>query len=255
MRRYKKDDGCLFQFIIGIVSIIIALIFKLNVIVAFFYTIGAVLALSLIGVGLVFSLEKIADLFKKKNYSTSDNTPIDSNKTVESFTTPIRIQHTFPSQRNSSHNINNNYLYHFTEPRNIPSIKKYGLLSWEELINRNIAHIPASNDLSRNLDRRYNLGDFVRLSLNQDHPMFHRAINERRVSQLIWLRINPVVMDFPNTLFSNDNATSNRVIINNIKETALNSYSLQAEVLVKKRIDPKYISFPDNVFQSNIINF
>jgi len=62
-------------------------------------------------------------------------------------------------------------------------------------------------------------------------------------------------MNFPNTLFSNDNATSNRVIINNIKETALKSNSLQAEVLVKKRIDPKYIYFPENVFDRNTINF
>ena len=251
MRRYKKDDGFLLQLIIGIISIVIALIFKLNVFLSFFYTFFAVLALSLLGAGIVFLLEKISKLFKKKDYTTTG----DNYKTLESFTPPVRIQHTIPIYRNNSYSINNHFLYHFTEPKNIPSIKKYGLLSWEELTNRNIAHTPASNNLSRNLDRRYNLEDYVRLSLNQDHPMFHQAINEGRVNQLIWLKINPIVMNFPNTLFSNDNATSNRVIINNIKETALKSNSLQAEVLVKKRIDPKYIYFPENVFDRNTINF
>ena len=28
-------------------------------------------------------------------------------------------------------------LYHFTDPRNVPSIKKLGLLSWEQLLRRN----------------------------------------------------------------------------------------------------------------------
>lgn len=136
------------------------------------------------------------------------------------------------------------YLYHFTDPVNIPSIKRYGLLSWQELLSRNIWHNPASDKLSRDLDQRYNLEDYVRLSLNQNHPMFSAALYYKRVDQLVWLKIKIDVVDDPNTLFSSDNAASNRAIINNNKFTALDSPSPQAEVLVKKRIDPKYIIFP-----------
>lgn len=140
----------------------------------------------------------------------------------------------------------NFYLFHFTDPRNIPSIKKYGLLSWEQLLNRNIIHYPASNELSRNLDRRYNLENYVRLSLTQNHPMFSAAIYYGRVQSLIWLKINPNVIDLSDTLFSNTNATCNQVIINQFKDTALKSNDLQAEVLVKEKIDPSYIIFNSN---------
>jgi hypothetical protein len=138
------------------------------------------------------------------------------------------------------------YLFHFTDPKNIPSIKKYGLLSWEQLLNRKIEHYPASNELSRNLDRRYNLENYVRLSLNQNHPMFSAAIYYKRVESLIWLKINPNVIDLSGTLFSNTNATCNKVIINQFKDTALKSTDLQAEVLVKEKVDPSYIIFNSN---------
>lgn len=136
------------------------------------------------------------------------------------------------------------YFYHFTDPSNIPLIKKYGLLSWQQLLLRNVSHKPASNNLSRDLDRKHNLQDYVRLSLNQSHPMYSAALYYNRVRRLVWLKIIPEVMDLPGTLFSNDNATSNRAVINNAKSTALNSLAPQAEILVKKRIDPKYIIFP-----------
>lgn len=147
----------------------------------------------------------------------------------------------------------NFYLYHFTDPRNLQSIKKYGLLSWEQLLNKNIIHYPASNDLSRNLDRRYNLEDYVRLSLNQNHPMFSAALYYGRVKSLVWLKVKPSVIDLPGTLFSNTNATCNHVVINQIKDTALKSNDIQAEVLVKERIDPTYIIF-DAINDSTFYN-
>lgn len=143
-------------------------------------------------------------------------------------------------------------LFHFTDPRNLPSIKKYGLLSWQELVNKKIHHYPASNELSRSLDRRYNLEDYVRLSLNKKHPMFSAAIYYGRVQQLVWLKINPDIIDFKDTLFSNDNATCNNVTISNNKFTALRSTSPQAEVLVKHCVDPKYITFPEDDIINNL---
>lgn len=147
-------------------------------------------------------------------------------------------------------NENNFYLYHFTDSRNIPSIKKYGLLSWQELLNKNIKHIPASNELSRRLDKKHNLEDYVRLCLNKDHPMFRAALYYGRVNNLVWLKIKTEVIDIPDTLFSNDNATSSRAIIDYSKLTAFNSKSTQAEILVKKRIEQKYIIFGDETILS-----
>lgn len=151
---------------------------------------------------------------------------------------------------NVSEQITNNYnfeLFHFTAPENLASIRQYGLLSWQELERRNISHIPASSTLSRNLDSRVGLEDYVRLSKSQNHPMFEAAIYYGRIRRLVWLKINPNVIDLPSTLFSDDNATSNRATINNDKNTALNSTSPQAEILVKTRIDPAKIIFPENI--------
>jgi hypothetical protein len=76
--------------------------------------------------------------------------------------------------------------------------------------------------------------------------MFSAAIYYGRVQSLIWLKINPNVIDLSGTLFSNTNATCNQVIINQFKDTALKSNDLQAEVLVKEKIDPSYIIFNSN---------
>lgn len=137
----------------------------------------------------------------------------------------------------------NFWLYHFTDPRNIPSIKKYGLLSWEQLLNRNIYHYQASNQLSRDLDVKHDLSNYVRLTLSKNHPMFDAAIYYNRVSSLVWLKIKPDVIDLNNTLFSNTNATSNLVIVNSNKETAFSSSDIQAEVLIKEKIDQSFIIF------------
>ena len=126
---------------------------------------------------------------------------------VESQIKPKVIPKVNPQGEHKKSTKYNFILYHFTEPQNIPSIKRYGLLSWQELLTRNIFHIPASNELSRDLDRRNNLGDYVRLSTIPVHPMFSAAIYYGRVKQLIWLKIIPDVIDFPDTLFSDDNAT------------------------------------------------
>ncbi len=135
------------------------------------------------------------------------------------------------------------YLYHFTHPGNLPSIRRYGLLSWYQLLDKGISHIQASNELSRSLDKRRNLEDFVRLTLAQEHPMFNAALYYRRVNKLCWIRIDGSICGLYETLFSNDNATSNRALISNNIVTALNSNSQQAEILVKSKIEPEFIYF------------
>lgn len=75
--------------------------------------------------------------------------------------------------------------------------------------------------------------------------MADAALYYGRIKKLVWLQINDAVLNLPGTLFSNDNATSNRAIINNNRFTALHSNSLQAEVLIKTNISVNYIIFPE----------
>lgn len=239
MKKNGKKYHILSAILIFVNVILIFFISEFNVLskyVLFFYSIPLSFILPYI---ILSILEKLSGFSNKNTYSKQATPP-----EKIPITHSVKFQEKSPKYSIYSFSLNTHYLYHFTSPKNIPSIKKYGLLSWYELTRRNIPHVPASNTLSRNLYCRHNLEDYVRLSLNQNHPMYNRALIEGRVSKLIWLKIDPIVMDFPDTLFSSDNATSNRAVINSRKETALRSKSPQAEVLVKKRIYPKYIIFP-----------
>lgn len=135
-------------------------------------------------------------------------------------------------------------LFHFTDSRNVPSIKKYGLLSWKRLLGQNIMHWPASSEDSRKLDARSNLQDYIRLCTRQEHPMALRAVYDGRIKDYVWLEISDVVTRWAATLFSSDNAVAKRAIINNDPLTALESKSIQAEILILNRLDARWITFP-----------
>lgn len=142
-------------------------------------------------------------------------------------------------------------LYHFTDSRNLPSIRKYGLLSWKRLVRRNIMHWPASSEDSRILDARLNLEDYIRLCTRREHPMAFRALHEGRIQNYVWLEISDTVTQWKATIYSNDNAVAKRAIINNDPRTALESNSIQAEILVLGDLNAKLINFPDVSVVSN----
>lgn len=152
------------------------------------------------------------------------------------------------------------YLYHFTDKSNLPSIKSNsGLFSWKFCENNDIKiNRPGGNNLSRQLDTRDNLQNFVRLSFNKNHPMLFSAMNDGRILEPIILEIDIEVIFFKDTLFSNMNATKNDAHIGkdfiSLKEINLevlkSNYNtlkkndkdfFQAEVLVKNGIELKYI--------------
>ncbi|NOX48743.1 MAG: DUF4433 domain-containing protein [Chlorobi bacterium] len=152
-------------------------------------------------------------------------------------------------------------LYHFTDRDNLASIRQMGgLYSWEYLLLNNVdIPRPGSSQLSRMLDQRYALQNYVRTSFCKDHPMMHIALNEGRIHHAVLLEIDPVVVTFEPTLFSDMNATKNghkrgnilkdlrrvkfdvclQVNYFNIKEEEKPYY--QAEVMVKEFIPEKYI--------------
>ena len=136
------------------------------------------------------------------------------------------------------------YLYHFTDYRNLESIKRHGLMSWRRLRKKKIPHYPASNDLSRDLDRWKGLQDYVRLCKSPDHPMAYIAKNEGRIGNYAWLRIDLSAVQLALTKYSDKNATKNGAVVNANLSTFLESRDRQAEVLVFKKLPSNLIIFP-----------
>jgi hypothetical protein len=156
-------------------------------------------------------------------------------------------------------------LYHFTDQMNVPSIRERGLYSWKALASLQIPiPRPGGNDLSRNLDRRYGLQDYVRLCFNpKNHPMLSRAMADQRIVNPVFIRVPVDVTWWHGTLFSLINATDNLAagfIGPNIKHLAQcrtdiclsgnhNTYIeaklYQAEVLVKTHISPEHLAIQE----------
>jgi len=153
-------------------------------------------------------------------------------------------------------------LYHFTDRANIASIKKYGgLYSWDYCDENDIViPYPGGGSLSRDLDRRYSLEDYVRVSFTRNHPMMFIAQNEGRIKNPVILTISLEVCYFQETRFANMNATRTghkqgknledlqSIHFNTVKqikhfdlEEAEKPY-FQAEVLVKTWIPIRYIT-------------
>lgn len=148
-------------------------------------------------------------------------------------------------------------LFHFTDRRNIDSIRRHGaLFSWSYCDHHGInIPVPASNDLSKALDLRKGLQDFVRLSFNPSQPMMYVA-QSRGVIPFV-LEISPEVIYWLETQFSDINATSNGANVGpTIQDfqrinftlaipgnwtTPAEKAQIQAEVLVKTKIPIDFI--------------
>lgn len=162
------------------------------------------------------------------------------------------------------------YLYHFTDTRNIPSIKKQGgLFSWHYCdVNRINIPFPGGGTGSRYNDSKNGKVDYVRLAFNKNHPMLYIAKDDGRIDNHIWLKINREVTFFEYTEFSDKNAAAFKSYVPNIgkeikylknirfdilrKGERIKHYMLsseekqynQAEILVKTWIP---ISFIENI--------
>lgn len=150
------------------------------------------------------------------------------------------------------------YLYHFTDIRNIPSIKRHGgLFSWYYCKNNNISIPCQGGDYdSRELDKKYGLQDYVRLSFCDDHPMTYRL--QQSGSDIKVLRIKIDVALLKDTLFSDINAADKLHThggsledLKRVNFTATKRHYVskndedfkphQAEVMVKTFVSLKYI--------------
>jgi hypothetical protein len=107
---------------------------------------------------------------------------------------------------------------------------------------------------------RYSLQDYVRLSFTRKHPMMFVALKEGRIDEPIILEINPEVIFWKQTRYSNMNATrTGHSQGNNIEDFKKIRFNIvnqathfdldederpyyQAEVLIKTFIPLEYIT-------------
>lgn len=177
-----------------------------------------------------------------------------------------RLSHTFKTNSAAfkKHLTTNGvrYFYHFTDKRNLESIRKMGgLYSWQYCEDHDIKIArPGGDSTSRSLDCRHGLQDYVRVSFCTDHPM--KWVLEQQGYDMVLLKIKIDVACLEGTLFSDINATDNnhhhggtfedlqRI---NIPATQQNFVSResdifkqhQAEVMVKTFIPLEYIEMPN----------
>lgn len=153
--------------------------------------------------------------------------------------------------------------YHFTDYRNLKSIKENNGLYSRHYADTNgiIINFPGGDSLSRDLDKRHGLQDYVRVSFCTDHPMQHRL--EQIGRKLVLLEVDIEVAYYENTIFCNINATDS----SHLKGTELNDLERirfsatkrtfvskedsdfkhhQAEVLVKTWIPLEHITNINN---------
>ena len=102
------------------------------------------------------------------------------------------------------------FLYHFTVVRNIPSIKRHGgLYSWYYCHTHDITIPCQGGDYdSQELDKKYGLEDYVRLSFCDDHPMAYRL--KQSGSNIKILKIKADVALLKDVQFSDMNAADKR---------------------------------------------
>lgn len=150
--------------------------------------------------------------------------------------------------------------YHFTDSANVSSIKSNkGLYSWFYCKKNNITiPKPGGDEMSRSLDMRFELHDYVRLSFCKNHPMMYVCQKTQRISTPVIMEISIEVANFLTTLFSDINAADkshrvgdnlqfikslNFVIFNRhyFDLSELEKKQYQAEILVKTHIPSKYI--------------
>lgn len=152
-------------------------------------------------------------------------------------------------------------LYHFTDRENLESIiNNGGLYSWADCEQKGISiSKPGGSMDSRDLDRRDNLQNFVRVSFVREHPMMYVAMNDGRISNPVVLEIDPEVIYWQDSLYADRNATKNGAhvgsSIDDFSQLHFNSFKAkkhfdldadeqkfyQAEVLVKNHIPLQFI--------------
>jgi hypothetical protein len=94
-------------------------------------------------------------------------------------------------------------LYHFTDTRNLPSIRKTeGLYSTVKLREMGVEFHAGGNEWSLDADKKFGMDRYVHLCFKPNHPMEHLATKEGRITKSTFLRVDPAVMYLPGAQYS-----------------------------------------------------
>lgn len=101
------------------------------------------------------------------------------------------------------------YLYHMTSIDNLPSILSHGLLSHNQAHRFGLNKTDISDNCVQDIRQgksvnRIRLHDYVPLYFNPKNPMLYRR--KELQQDIIILAINPIVLVYPGTIFSDGNA-------------------------------------------------
>lgn len=133
-------------------------------------------------------------------------------------------------------------LYHFTDRANLESIAiNGGLYSWKSCEKKGIKIAKAGGvGFGRDLDSKYGLEDYVRLSFTKEHPMMYSAINDGRIQDPVILEIDLEVVYWVHTIFSDTNATKSGHLMGEALE---NFQNIRFDILKEK----KYFDIADDL--------
>jgi ssDNA thymidine ADP-ribosyltransferase, DarT len=84
--------------------------------------------------------------------------------------------------------------YHFTDVKNLASIRARKLLSLRNLLAEKIDFAPGGNQWSHDADRYKGVDRHVHLSLTPNHPMEYVAKQEGRIENTQVLKIRPEIL-------------------------------------------------------------
>ena len=97
-------------------------------------------------------------------------------------------------------------LYHFTDRRNVPIIRRHGGLYPMAELKRLGISVPAAggNEWSQDADGYFGMDKYVHLCFRSNHPMEFLARQEGRIQDSIFLEIHPSVLQWPGVMFTPD---------------------------------------------------
>jgi hypothetical protein len=159
-------------------------------------------------------------------------------------------------------------LFHFTDRRNLQSIKQSGgLFSYVKLRELGIdIAAPGGNQWSHDADAYKGMDRYVHLCLRPTHPMEHAAIVDGRISSSIFLSINTSVLELDGVRFSGGVSNKADVETYSIAEAAdlldfdmlyggwkdWNDPAIQERL---QRVEKYEVLVPDHIPLAIILNF